>query len=257
MAAEEGSLERTPTWAVAGVCFILIVISIITERIIHLLSQFFKKKRKSLYHALYKVQSELILFGFMSLLLTITKEPIKNICIPRSAAESFLPCKNYELFNLIEEETSCHKQGKVSLLSVKAAGQLQILIFVLAFYHVVSCILTFGLGMAKMRQWKTWEKETQTIEYQSSHDPRRFRLTRETTFAQRHHKFWSKHSLLRWPVCFLRQFTISVSKTDYTTLRHGFITAHLGESHDFNFQKYIKRTLDEDLQVVVGARYSI
>ncbi|KAF5197346.1 Mlo-like protein [Thalictrum thalictroides] len=256
MAGEEGeeitTLERTPTWAVAIVCLILIIISTLIDHIIHFLSKFFRKRRKSLYQALYKIQSELMLYGFLSLLLTITKKPITKICIPRSAADAFLPCKFEELSSAIEEETFCHKQGKVSLLSEKGLNQLQILIFVLAFYHVVSCVLTFGLGMAKMRRWEAWEEETRTLEYQVSNDPRRFRLTKQTTFAQRHIKFWSEHRLLRWPVCFFRQFIGSVSKTDYTTLRHGFIMAHLAEGSDFNFQNYLKRTLDTDLQVVVG-----
>lgn len=39
MAAKEGSrsLEQTPTWAVAAVCFVLILISIIIEHVIHLI----------------------------------------------------------------------------------------------------------------------------------------------------------------------------------------------------------------------------
>ncbi|KAL5730551.1 hypothetical protein ACHQM5_003357 [Ranunculus cassubicifolius] len=274
---EEKSLERTPTWAVAGVYFILIVISFLMEHIIHHLSQLFKKKRKPLYHALSKIQSELMLFGFLSLLLTVTKDPVAKICIAKGAAETFLPCIDTELSSVVEDETYCQKevflvatrsfttqicfvlsyycfdeQGKVSLLSEKGVEELQILIFVLAFHHAVSCIVMFGLGMAKARHWKAWEEETQTFEYQSSHDPRRFRLTRQTTFALRHLQFWSENRLLRWPVCFLRQFTGSVSKTDYTTLRHGFITAHIAEGGEFNFHKYLKRTLDKDLQDVVG-----
>ncbi|GFP83479.1 hypothetical protein PHJA_000491300 [Phtheirospermum japonicum] len=40
MAAADGrSLEETPTWAVAVVCFVLVAISIIIEHIIHLLGK--------------------------------------------------------------------------------------------------------------------------------------------------------------------------------------------------------------------------
>ena len=41
-------------------------------------------------------------------------------------------------------------QGKVSLLSREGVRELQYFIFHLAVCHVVSCILTFGLGMAKV-----------------------------------------------------------------------------------------------------------
>ncbi|EPS69703.1 hypothetical protein M569_05063, partial [Genlisea aurea] len=55
-------------------------------------------------------------------------------------------------------------------------------------------------------------------------------------------------------VCFFRQFVRSVPKVDYLTLRHGFITAHLApHSHaNFDFRRYIKRSLEEDFKVVVG-----
>lgn len=41
MAVAKGgrSLEETPTWAVATVCFVLVVVSIIIEHIIHLIAK--------------------------------------------------------------------------------------------------------------------------------------------------------------------------------------------------------------------------
>ncbi|XP_026453241.1 MLO-like protein 2 [Papaver somniferum] len=198
---------------------------------------------------------ELMLFGFLSLLLTVTKEPISKICIPKSSSETFLSCNyNKSLDENVFEEPSCLNKGKVSLISGDGVNQLQILIFILALYHVFSCVLTFSFGHLKMRSWKSWEEETRTLEYQFSNDPRRFRLTHQTSFAQRHLKFWSDHRLLRWPVCFLRQFYGSVSKTDYFTLRHGFLTAHFAEGSSFDFRMFLRRVLDEDLQVVVGTR---
>ncbi|KAF2305171.1 hypothetical protein GH714_002739 [Hevea brasiliensis] len=106
-----------------------------------------------------------------------------------------------------------------------------------------------------MRRWENWEAETRTLEYQFSKDPRRFQLTHQTSFGKRHLRYWTEHSLLRWPTCFLRQFYGSVSKVDYLTLRHGFITAHFEQGTNFDFQKYIKRALEKDFGVVVGIRY--
>lgn len=37
--AKDRSLEQTPTWAVAVVCFVLLLISIIIEHIIHLIGK--------------------------------------------------------------------------------------------------------------------------------------------------------------------------------------------------------------------------
>ncbi|KAK7853806.1 mlo-like protein 6 [Quercus suber] len=185
MAGAEGgqSLEQTPTWAVAVVCFVLVVVSIIIEHAIHLIGK-----------------------------------------------------------------------GKVSFVSAKGIHQLHIFIFVLAVFHVLYCIITMALGKAKMGKWKAWEMETRTADYHFSNDPERFRFARDTSFGRRHLSFWSRSSVLLWTVCFFRQFFRSVPKVDYLTLRHGFIVAHLApESRTkFNFQRYIKRSLEEDFKVVVG-----
>ncbi|OWM91180.1 hypothetical protein CDL15_Pgr000123 [Punica granatum] len=258
MATEEEAIERTleetPTWAVATVCFVLIFTSIFLEHLIHLLSKYFRRsRRRSLIHALDKIKSELMLLGFISLLLTVGEKTIANICIPKSVGETFLPCSSLESDDT-EEETKCQNQGKVSLLSREGVQELQYLIFVLAFFHSLSCILTFALGMAKMRKWESWEAETRTVEYQFSNDPRRFKLVHQTSFGKRHLRFWSDHPILQWPASFLRQFFNSVPKVDYLTLRHGFIMVHLSEGSNFDFQKYIKRALEKDFSVLVGIR---
>ncbi|KAK8641282.1 hypothetical protein V6N13_010697 [Hibiscus sabdariffa] len=281
------SLEETPTWAVAVVCFVLVAISIIIEYIIHMIGKWLKKKHKrALYDALEKVKSELMLLGFLSLLLTVGSSTITGICISERLGSTWHPCSRNREGNL-DEDTSesenenrrrllmisssgrvsrrslagssgdkCADQGKVPFISYDAIDQLHYFIFVLAIVHVIYCSLTLGFGRAKMSKWKRWEKETRTIEYQFTHDPERFRFARETSFGRRHLSFWTKNPFLMWNVCFFRQFVRSVPKVDYLTLRHGFIMAHLApQSHtNFNFQKYIKRSLEEDFSVVVGIR---
>ncbi|KAH9700732.1 MLO-like protein 6 [Citrus sinensis] len=262
------SLEETPTWAVAVVCFVLVTISIIIEHIIHLIGKWLTKKHKrALYEALEKIKSELMLLGFISLLLTVAGSWISKICIPESVANTWHPCdkeREPELNNekeTTEQETTEHENrrrlleaGKVPFVSEDGLHQLHIFIFVLALFHVLYSILTMALSRAKMKKWKKWEKETRTIDYQFSHDPERFRFARETSFGRRHLSSWTKTPVLIWIVCFFRQFVRSVPKVDYLTLRHGFITAHLApQSHtQFNFQKYINRSLEEDFKVVVG-----
>ncbi|XP_023899807.1 MLO-like protein 12 [Quercus suber] len=252
----ETTLEFTPTWAVATVCFILILVSILLEHLLNLLGKYFnRKRRKSLIQALDKIKSELMLLGFVSLLLTVSQRRIAKICIPKSVGETFLPCT--ETSSDAEEETTCAEQGMVSFLSSQGVEELQYLIFVLAFFHVLSCVLTFSLGMAKMKRWESWEAETRTLDYQFLNDPRRFQLSHQTSFGKRHLKFWSDHRFLQWPACFFRQFFHSVYKVDYFTLRHGFITAHFTEGANFDFQKYIRRALEKDFGVVVGISWWI
>ncbi|KAJ4979586.1 hypothetical protein NE237_010366 [Protea cynaroides] len=282
------SLQDTPTWAVASVCFFLVLISIILEHSIHLISNWLQKhKKKSLVEAVEKLKSELMLLGFLSLILAALQIPISNICIHSKYANTMLPCpksttntgeklmvthnlqKTGNSFHFNEDrprhshrllasetgatsDSSTCDNGKVPLVSQEGVHQLHIFIFVLASTQLVCSLLTMALGRAKMRRWKSWEQETQTISYQVANDPERFRFTRETTFARRHLGIWTKSAVLLWIKCFFRQFFHSVAKVDYLTMRHGFIKAHMPSNNHFNFRKYIQRSLDDDFKVVVG-----
>ncbi|XVE75351.1 hypothetical protein DITRI_Ditri12bG0087400 [Diplodiscus trichospermus] len=237
---EARDMQQTPTWAVAVVCFVLLVISILIEHAIHILGKWLKKKDKpALYEALEKVKAELMLMGFISLLLTFIQGYVSDICIPTTIADTWHPCdektedkKNDEKSN---KEVKYSKyfdtceQGKVAFASTKAIHQLHVFILVLAVCHVLYCIITYALGRTKMRQWKAWENETKTTEYQYYNDPERFRFMRDTSFGRRHLRFWSRSTLSVW-------------------------IAHLAPENEskFDFRKYIKRSLDDDFKEVVG-----
>ncbi|KAJ6792051.1 MLO-like protein 9 isoform X1 [Iris pallida] len=244
------SLESTPAWAVAAVCSVLIALALLIEHALHLLPLLFeRRKRKTLNQALYHIESELRKLGFMSLLLTVAKNPISKICIPRSLAEQLLPCKKINL--PVDEIQSCRDKGKVSLISTESTEQVQTLIFVLAVFHVISCLMTFLLGDAKMNRWKSWEEHTHTTDFQLSYDPRRFVMARKTSFGKRHLNLWSDNPLFLWLVCSFRQFVSPVSKDDYYILRHGFLKVHFNNAVKFDFHKFIMRSLDHDFVVVV------
>ncbi|KAG5616339.1 hypothetical protein H5410_016163 [Solanum commersonii] len=251
---DERPLDETPTWAVAMVCFVLVIISLFIEQFIHHLGEWlWKKQKRPLYEALEKIKSELMLLGFISLFLTVVQDPVSKMCIPRSVGRSWHPCD-------INKHTDdqyldpCRIKGKLQFASKYAIHQLHIFIFVLAVAHVLYCITTLGIGKLRMRTWRAWEDESKTIEYQFYNDPERFRFARETSFGRKHLHFWSNSPILLWIVCFFRQFYASVEKVDYLTLRHGFAMAHLApqQEKNFDFQLYINRALEEDFTDVVG-----
>ncbi|XP_030451343.1 MLO-like protein 2 [Syzygium oleosum] len=274
----ERTLEKTSTWSVAVVCFVLLAISISIEHVIHLLGKWLTNKRRpALYEALEVVKNELMLLGFISLLLTVFQDPISGICVSKNVASTWLPCgedkmsdksisKGRRLLDFSDIGTvsrrslatkgydKCTEEGKVAFVTAYGIHQLHIFIFVLAIFHVLYCITTLALGTFKMRKWKVWENETKTPEYQFDNDPERFRFARETSFGRRHLSFWSRSPISLWIVCFFRQFFGSVTKVDYKALRHGFIMAHLAPENGtrFDFQEYIRRSLEEDFKVVVG-----
>ncbi|KAK2373307.1 Seven transmembrane MLO family protein [Trifolium repens] len=268
-------LDQTPTWAVAAVCTVFILISIALEKSLHKLGTWLgKRQKKALLEALEKVKAELMILGFISLLLTIGQNYIVRICISEKVADKMLPCplKNisdnkesssdevrhlrklvsYERRYLSSDTTSykCSRKGHEPLLSVNGLHQLHILIFFLAVFHVFYSAVTMLLGRLKIRGWKAWEEEASNNGYDNG--AARFRLTHETSFVRAHTSFWTRVYISFYIGCFFRQFYRSVRKVDYQTLRNGFINVHLAPGSKFNFQKYIKRSLEDDFKVVVG-----
>ncbi|XP_059068870.1 MLO-like protein 9 [Cryptomeria japonica] len=181
--ADSRSLEQTPTWAVAIVCFDFVIISMLIEQAIQFLSKWLKKRRKkALSKALEKIKAELMVLGFISLMLTVGQKPVSEICVSKSLGETLLPCSKEEALadhvsnqiekisligqhhrkllllsasetplrrSLATEETVtglCAKKGKVPLISQDGLHQLHLFIFVLAISHVLSCIVIMTLG---------------------------------------------------------------------------------------------------------------
>ncbi|KAL8134139.1 hypothetical protein AgCh_009273 [Apium graveolens] len=158
-----------------------------------------------------------------------------------------MPCKKKNE----KYKSNCGK-GKRPLISKDGLHDLHILIFFLAVFHVVYSALTMYLGQLKIRGWKVWEQETASNDYEFANDASRFRLVHETSFVRAHTSFWTRIPFMFTIGCFFRQFFQSVTKSDYLTLRNGFINVHFAPGSNFDFQKYIKRSLEDDFKEVVG-----
>nr|CAD1830652.1 unnamed protein product [Ananas comosus var. bracteatus] len=232
---------------------------------LHHIGKWFRERRKkAMFEALEKVKAELMVLGFISLLLTFGQNYISRICITEEAADTMLPCrlkletleaeqgKHHHRRVLVEASGSKCPKGEVSLVSINGLHQLHIFIFFLAVFHVVYSAITMALGRAKIRGWKEWESETGSLDYEFSNDPSRFRFTHETSFVRQHTSSLNKIPVSLYVISFFRQFFRSVRKADYLAMRHGFITVHLAPGSKFDFQKYIKRSLEDDFKVVVG-----
>ncbi|KAK7824613.1 mlo-like protein 1 [Quercus suber] len=273
MAAGEGpTLEYTPTWVVAVVCSVIVAISLAVERLLHYTGKaclYLKKKnQKPLYQALQKIKE-------------VFQSRIKKLCISENLAKEWLPCKLKDasssssttthfqtLFTsiipgrLLAEATPtstdyCAK-GKVPLLSSTALHHLHIFIFVLAVVHVTFCALTILFGGAKIRQWKQWEDSV----FKKENDPKEvlktnFTQVQDHDFIRNRFLGIGKDSaLLGWVHSFFKQFYGSVTKTDYLTMRLGFIMTHCRGNPQFNFHNYMIRALEADFRKVVGIRLS-
>ncbi|KAM7273278.1 hypothetical protein ACFE04_027942 [Oxalis oulophora] len=288
--SEEGtSLEYTPTWVVAVICTLIVAISLGVERLLHLLGKYFKKNhQKSLYEALQKVKEELMLLGFISLLLTVSQNTLVKICVNKDVVNNLLPCKLNESTQegesksnttshfqrafrvtisgtarrLLSESSSsesgyCAEKDKVPLLSLEAMHQLHIFIFVLATVHVCFCVITIFFGGLRIHQWRKWEDEIAKENFDHDQHVLKKKVTnvRQHAFIRENFQGSGKISnALGWAHSFWKQFNGSVTKADYVTLRLGFIMTHCKGSPKFNFHKYMIRALEDDFKQVVGIR---
>ncbi|KAL6517841.1 hypothetical protein OROMI_033542 [Orobanche minor] len=225
----------TPSWVIAVVCFIIVFISVIVERALHNLGRFFKRKNQdSLYEALEKLKEELMILGFISLLLTVFQGLISRLCIPDRLASIMLPCRmeppvhhqtrGMNVRRLLAEEVSeqC-SEGHVPFLSLEALHQLHIFIFVLAVVYVIFSASTMVLGGIKISQWTHWEA---SIKNEKSRYHRAHALHAQVPlkeFRERAGKYWRKFRLVSWMAAFFKQFYGSVTISDYLALRSGFI----------------------------------
>ncbi|KAK4837313.1 hypothetical protein QYF36_004468 [Acer negundo] len=280
---EMRSLALTPTWSVATVLTVFVVVSLIVERSIHRLSNWLRKtNRKPLLSAVEKMKEELMLLGFISLLLTASSSTISNICIPSKFYDStFAPCSRSE----IDEETESNssegrkllmsslfphafrrtlnelnnlnkntcKEGYEPFVSYEGLEQLHRFIFVMAVTHVSYSCLTMLLAIVKIHSWRAWEEQAHMDRSDSlTEEARNMTIRRQTTFVRYHASIpVATNRLFIRVTCFFRQFGRSVVRADYLTLRNGFITNHnLPPKYDFH--SYMIRSMEEEFQRIVG-----
>ncbi|CAA0409610.1 unnamed protein product [Arabidopsis thaliana] len=278
--SNERSLALSPTWSVAIVLTVFVVVSLIVERSIYRLSTWLRKtKRKPMFAALEKMKEELMLLGFISLLLTATSSTIANICVPSSFYnDRFLPCTRSEIqeelesgstvkrnlltkslfFNIFRrrldviKRTTC-SEGHEPFVSYEGLEQLHRFIFIMAVTHVTYSCLTMLLAIVKIHSWRIWEDVARLDRHDCLTAVAREKIfRRQTTFVQYHTSApLAKNRILIWVTCFFRQFGRSVDRSDYLTLRKGFIVNH-HLTLKYDFHSYMIRSMEEEFQRIVG-----
>ncbi|WVZ62555.1 hypothetical protein U9M48_012293 [Paspalum notatum var. saurae] len=217
-ATTEITLQYTPTWIVAAVCSVIVLISLLFERMLHRLGKVRAHSHQaSLYHFItVRVCYKLMLLGFISLMLGVFQGATQKICVNESVMRYLLPCPlpsspaSAAVFTGGRRLLSgggavddyCLSKGKVPILSLEALHQLDLFIFNLAVTHVVLSLITFGVGVAQRS--------------------------------------------------FFKQFYGSVTEEDYTAMRLGFIAKHCRGNPKFNFYSYMIRAFEADYKKVVG-----
>lgn len=266
---EQKSLEQTPTWTVAVVCTVFVIASLLVERLIHRLGQNFKKaKKKELFHTLEQIKNELMILGFISLFLTVFQNKIASICISESLNSKLLPCpyrppvaeapvarRRRLLATEAVSQTGC-KAGFVPVISVEGLHQLHIFIFVLAIIHVIYSCITVLVGVLQVHSWKKWELDSHKDALSAADDALDTKHTHHQ-FAQDRVRYKFLHTTVTglnldsYIYSFFRQFGKPIYRSDYLSLRLGFIAKHRLPV-DYDFHSYIGRAMEDDFKHVVG-----
>nr|CAB3487156.1 unnamed protein product [Digitaria exilis] len=172
MSESEATLEDTPTWIVASVCSVIVLISLIFERGLHHLGKALERRRVTLYEALLKLKEELMMLGFISLLLVVFQNLIQKICIDESLMEHWLPCrggKKAAVAHYVGASSTFAGGGRRLLTGGAAFGhclsKIHIFIFVLAITHVALSAVTVLLGLLQRSFFKQFYGSVSNDDY--------------------------------------------------------------------------------------------
>ncbi|XP_023749385.1 MLO-like protein 4 isoform X1 [Lactuca sativa] len=273
MEADEGkSLVETPTWAVASVVSVMVLVGFFMNAALrHIEKWLYRTKRKALFAALEKIKEELMLFAILSLLMGHWIVYISKICVKSSAISSrFYPCsidKSFIVTEAVDDRISFNNhsnysvsrqllshthtqicpEGSSSFASKESLEQLHRFLFALGVTHVTYSFVAIALAMIKIYSWRIWENQAKSMAQPPPQGMRRL-----STFIYRNTAHpWSQHNILVWLLCFSRQIWSSINRTDYLALRLGFITTHnLPLSYDFH--NYMLRSMEEEFRDIVG-----
>ncbi|CAN6350985.1 unnamed protein product [Urochloa humidicola] len=113
------------------------------------------------------------------------------------------------------------------------------------------------LGGAKIHKWKQWEEEIQRNNA-AGNGPKKVLPVQQLSFIRERYKGFGKDSMaLCWLHSFVKQFYGSVAKSDYNTMRLGFIMTHCRGNPNFDFHRYMMRALESDFKKIVSTSWSL
>ncbi|XP_056161542.1 MLO-like protein 15 [Syzygium oleosum] len=284
------TLEFTSTWVVAVICCVIVLISFLVHRFLQcagqLLTRPYKEhrslrrgRRKYLFNALQKIKEELMLLGFISLLLSVFQTRIGKICISERLANVWLPCHlpayssstttahfstdpiasdGHRGRRLLSDTTDyCSQKGKVPLLSLTALHHLHIFIFVLASFHVIVCVVIILCGEAKLHYWRQWDKSIIENDRYINEEDRRSKLIQLAKNDGRFFDGGKRLAVIGWLHILGKHFFPSVTKLEYIAIRLNCIKAHNLKNPNDDFQEYIIRGVQKDFDKVVGISWHL
>ncbi|KXZ43622.1 hypothetical protein GPECTOR_85g352 [Gonium pectorale] len=249
-------------WRVALLLVGFVFVTLSFEAIIEYVEKRLKK-RKGLLTAFRALKNELLLLGFLSLLLSVTQESLAKICIPHTKGSTYLKYK--EKYGLSD---SCGSD-KEPLWPVSVQHETHFFIFAVAVTHILYCAVTIALTLHKVGAWKKWEEAAVAQAKEGAGDVKVMQesLSRSliramcaSVMAAASGDRKSAGILIADVTALLAslaaQFRTSVSQPMYHNVRLMFIEK-MGLTYDFDFHALVTNGMETQLARAVHASWPL
>ena len=127
-----------------------LIISVLFELALHAIEHRLEhKNRHGLLAFVQGLKTEVLLYGLLSLLLSVVQSSLAGICVPAPGYGSTdAPAASYGR-RLLKYASNCGK-GEKQLLSYKTAYNIHVLIFMVAVSHIFMALLSLSLCLLKV-----------------------------------------------------------------------------------------------------------
>jgi len=249
-------LYPDPYWWIEPLIFaFFLVISIVFELVLHAIEHRLKHKaRHGLLAFVQGLKTEVLLYGLLSLLLSVIQPALSGICWPQksgsategyyqpAAANTTVPTANYGRHLLAESAPSSCPAGKVQVIPYKTAHNIHVLIFMIAMSHIFMALLSLGLCLFKLRKWKKWADAPK-----DAMEP----------MSQKVLRGLGSNRCTHWLRSFFRQYIMGVNKAVFLGVRRFFLeqlvsAANLDELFNFPFYNFLRFSTEHHMARLVS-----
>jgi len=229
-------------WIEAAVFAGFLVISVLFELALHAIEHHLEhKNRHGLLAFVQGLKTEVLLYGLLSLLLSVVQPHLANFCVPAPGYGSTdAPAESYGR-RLLKYASNC-KANEKQVLSYKLAYNIHVLIFMIAVSHIFMALLSLTLCLLKLTRWRRWADAPK-----DAMEPMSERVLRGLGSSRCTH----------WLRSFISQYTMGVNKAVFLGVRRFFLeqlmtAADMDQLFNFPFYNFLVSSTEHHMAHLVS-----
>ena len=257
----------TPGWRISLIFTLFVVLSFGIEKGLHVAERNIRAVGyKGLLHTMRKVEEELLILGFLSLLLTAFSSLLVRICVDcpsegcaaeyESAGNAGAALLRRALLSATDACSNPCPAGKEPFWTAEALHQTHLFVFTLAIIFILYSATSMVLGWLRVMTWRGWEIEAveKCTASESLIPPKSLVIPegcREDNYLEICHANEDRSWIALLVTDFANQFYRSVSTARYINLRRAFVERSRLDAN-FDFVTYVNTSIQEDFALIVG-----